>query len=300
MTILESGLTAINTTSQLLTNNASTNESVNIAEQTISGLTSFGESFATIFSGVQQANETVLDQVPSSVTSAIDGINNVQQGVFGLTNLSGIASFNAATQLTSQSSIEAMQQSIFSSLGLGGLSNEVGLSTLESLTSESSIDFMQSSLLSALQTSIFSPQTTTNLDTTATVDSAVIDNAKISKSDAEVTGDIINNLSQMSFGDDGLDVKDAFDIVNVLQHIPVVSTVYQDVMGEDISAVSKLSGGYLYGGAFGLAFSALDLAIESYSGSSVNKMLTNFDYTSLFDNEEVIKSPMTARILSQK
>ena len=59
MTILESGLTAINTTSQLLTNNASTNESVNIAEQTISGLTSFGESFATIFSGVQQANETV-------------------------------------------------------------------------------------------------------------------------------------------------------------------------------------------------------------------------------------------------
>lgn len=286
MTILESGLTAINTTSQVLAKNNATSDSGNIAEQAISGLSSFGESFATIFSGVQQANETVLDKVPSNVTSAIDSINTVQQGIFGLTSLSADSGLNATSGLTSQSSIDSIQQSIFSSLGLAGLSTEAGLSSLESLTSDSSIDFMQSSLLSALQTSMFSPQTATELDDIVT-------------DDTEISGNIMNNIAQMSFGEDGLDAKDAFDIVNVLQHIPIVSAVYQDVMEEDISAVSELTGGFLYGGTLGLAFSALDLAIESYSGSSINEMLTNFDYTGLFGSDKVANSPMTARILSK-
>ena len=93
---------------------------------------------------------------------------------------------------------------------------------------------------------------------------------------------MLDSLSRFSFGENGLDLNDGFDTFNILQHIPIVSAVYQDVSGQDISAVSKLSGGYFYGGPVGLAFSALDLAVEGLSGKSISKSLVNFNYAEMF------------------
>ena len=56
--------------------------------------------------------------------------------------------------------------------------------------------------------------------------------------------------SVMSFGD-------FLDMVNPLQHIPVVSSVYRAATGDSINPVSRISGDALYGGVLGLASAGL-------------------------------------------
>ena len=63
-----------------------------------------------------------------------------------------------------------------------------------------------------------------------------------------------------SFGDRLLDV------INPLQHLPVVSTIYRAVTGDKIGDVEKVAGDTLYGGPLGLASSLADLAFEKITG----------------------------------
>ena len=46
------------------------------------------------------------------------------------------------------------------------------------------------------------------------------------------------------------------DTINPLQHIPVVSTLYREITGDQMGAPASIVGGALYGGVFGF-FSAL-------------------------------------------
>jgi hypothetical protein len=46
------------------------------------------------------------------------------------------------------------------------------------------------------------------------------------------------------------------DTINPLQHIPVVSTLYRKITGDEMGAPASIVGGALYGGVFGF-FSAL-------------------------------------------
>ena len=46
------------------------------------------------------------------------------------------------------------------------------------------------------------------------------------------------------------------DTINPLQHIPVVSTIYREITGDQMGAPASIAGGALYGGVFGF-FSAL-------------------------------------------
>jgi hypothetical protein len=281
MTTSESNITAINTSRQLLTSNSSKNQPVDIVEQSMSGLTTLGESFSAIFSGAKGVKETM-----SKPAQGNEQLN----------------------------SIDIMQQGIFSSLGLGNLSSEGGLSTIDLLTSKSSIESLQTSLLSVLQTSLFSalPENNVATNNVATNNVETNNNCKtthenkaeiIEKTEATETTKVteitkvteystMNDLSKFTFGEDGIDSKDGFDVFNIMHQIPVVSAFYQDVSGQDISLISKLSGSYLYGGAIGVAVSALDLAVESYTGTSMSKTIIDFDYASLFNNDNVGQSDL--------
>ena len=46
------------------------------------------------------------------------------------------------------------------------------------------------------------------------------------------------------------------DVINPLQHIPVVSTIYRELTGDHMGAPASIGGGALYGGVLGF-FSAL-------------------------------------------
>ncbi len=71
------------------------------------------------------------------------------------------------------------------------------------------------------------------------------------------------------FGDDGLTFGDFLDVVNPLQHLPVVGAVYRSLTDDQIDPGAKLVGGVLYGGPLGLASAALNNAIEEHTGDDV-------------------------------
>lgn len=59
------------------------------------------------------------------------------------------------------------------------------------------------------------------------------------------------------------------DVVNPLQHLPVVGTIYRAVTGERIGPIEKIAGDALYGGIWGAATATADVAFEQLTGKSV-------------------------------
>ncbi len=72
-------------------------------------------------------------------------------------------------------------------------------------------------------------------------------------------------------GQEALGFFDLLDIVNPLQHIPVVSTVYRQVTGDEISAPARVLGGALFLGPIGFITSAFNAAVDAVSGSDVGE-----------------------------
>lgn len=70
---------------------------------------------------------------------------------------------------------------------------------------------------------------------------------------------------------DKMDVgfDDLIDVVNPLQQLPVVSSVYREATGESISIPARLAGGFLFGGLPGLIGSAAMVAFEEVTGDTV-------------------------------
>ncbi|MGF7207326.1 hypothetical protein GGE65_001899 [Skermanella aerolata] len=66
---------------------------------------------------------------------------------------------------------------------------------------------------------------------------------------------IPNGIQENEVPDTGtvdMDFWDFVDIVNPLQHIPVVNTIYRELTGDSIKGVSRIIGGGIYGGVIGL------------------------------------------------
>jgi hypothetical protein len=68
---------------------------------------------------------------------------------------------------------------------------------------------------------------------------------------------------------DGFSFGDFLDIVNPLQHIPVVSTIYRKITGDEIKTPEKIAGDTLYGGLMGFVSSVADSAFAAITGKSV-------------------------------
>ncbi len=71
------------------------------------------------------------------------------------------------------------------------------------------------------------------------------------------------------FGEDGFGLADFIDIINPLQHIPVVSTVYRHLTGDEISPGARLAGGTLFGGPVGFAGALADTIYEDATGTNI-------------------------------
>jgi hypothetical protein len=71
------------------------------------------------------------------------------------------------------------------------------------------------------------------------------------------------------FGEDGMTFADLLDVVNPLQHIPIVSDLYRAVSGDEISAGARMAGGTLYGGALGFVGALANTMVEEMSGKDI-------------------------------
>ncbi len=75
------------------------------------------------------------------------------------------------------------------------------------------------------------------------------------------------------FGDDGLTFGDILDVINPLQHIPVVSTIYRAVTGDEISPGARVAGGALFGGPIGFAVAAANAVVEAATGDDIGETI---------------------------
>ncbi|NNE85595.1 MAG: hypothetical protein HKN28_16650 [Alphaproteobacteria bacterium] len=74
----------------------------------------------------------------------------------------------------------------------------------------------------------------------------------------------------VSFAADGTSFfENLIDVINPLQHIPGVSTIYRAISGDEIATPAKLIGGALFGGPMGLASAAANLMFEEVSGDDL-------------------------------
>lgn len=73
-------------------------------------------------------------------------------------------------------------------------------------------------------------------------------------------------LSMFAAGDDEPSFWDVLDIINPLQHIPVISHIYREMTGDQIGVGARLAGATLFGGVIGLVASAVDCMIEESTG----------------------------------
>lgn len=71
------------------------------------------------------------------------------------------------------------------------------------------------------------------------------------------------------FGKDGFSFRDLLDIINPLQHIPGVSTIYRKVTGDTLDALPRLAGGTLFGGIAGAVSAVVNLAVKAASGRDI-------------------------------
>lgn len=66
------------------------------------------------------------------------------------------------------------------------------------------------------------------------------------------------------------------DVVNPLQHLPVVGTIYRAVTGDKIGDLEKVAGDTLYGGPIGLVSSLADVAFEKITGKDFGDTVMAF------------------------
>lgn len=69
--------------------------------------------------------------------------------------------------------------------------------------------------------------------------------------------------------ENGLSFGDLIDVINPLQHLPVVSTLYREWTGDEIAPAAKVVGGAIYGGPIGAAASLVNAVIEESTGKDI-------------------------------
>lgn len=92
------------------------------------------------------------------------------------------------------------------------------------------------------------------------------------------------------FGNDGLSFADLLDVLNPLQHLPVIGDLYRSLTGDQISPGARMAGGTLYGGPLGFVSSLANTVVEEATGKDIGgNMVALFS-----DSEEAAAATTTA------
>lgn len=73
-------------------------------------------------------------------------------------------------------------------------------------------------------------------------------------------------LTMFAEGDEEASFWDFLDVINPLQHIPIVNNLYREATGDKIGVAARLVGGTLFGGPLGLLASAANCVLEESTG----------------------------------
>jgi hypothetical protein len=98
--------------------------------------------------------------------------------------------------------------------------------------------------------------------------------AALSSAQPEVAAKSAGNGFNL-FGADGFTFKDLLDVINPLQQLPIVGTIYRHLTGDHISPFSRVVGGFLVGGPIGAAVSAVNAVVEESSGKDLGEQVVS-------------------------
>jgi hypothetical protein len=277
-----------------------TSETNTTVDSSLESGTGVGAYFSDILASLQGAASNLVgsdasdSDSDSALSTAASGI--AATGLFSSLLSSDDTSSTASdtgeslisSALTSDESIAQIQEQLMTSLNanlFGGLLGDTSdgdgtaslLTGLGSSLSDDSLSSMQANLLSTLHTSLFAGLLSSSSDTSEESLTTIED-----ATSTDTSPSYLQNLSDFSFGEDGLGLNELFDTVNIAQHVPIVSSFYQDMTGEGMSGVASLAGGFLYGGPTGLALSAADLAFKGVTGATMSDAIVDFDYAGTF------------------
>ncbi|MBZ2160425.1 hypothetical protein [Alteromonas stellipolaris] len=153
-------------------------------------------------------------------------------------------------------------------------------SLLSNLVTDDAISLMQNQLLGALQNNVFAALTaaasTSSTDTAAQSSSSTASSTTVEAASTETdlpTTSMFDSMMTSAFGEDGLGLQDGFDALNIVNHLPVVSDIYEATTSSHIAAASSMAGSFLYGGLGGLLYNAVDLTVEGLTGKSISNNL---------------------------
>lgn len=102
-----------------------------------------------------------------------------------------------------------------------------------------------------------------------TIDSSAVQRAVPREKASPVINDGHNGGPVEIQGD--MSFWDFLDIINPLQHIPIVSTVYREITGDTIQPSMRIMGDMLYGGVIGGMASIANAVIEQATGQDVGE-----------------------------
>lgn len=175
-------------------------------------------------------------------------------------------------------------QSDSDSISLSGDSATEGIldtSLLSSFTSDDAIATMQNNLLGALQNNVFAALTAAAAGTTAasgttSSESSQATTVDIVEAATEEPVSMMDSMMTSAFGENGLDLNDGFDALNILNHLPIISDIYEETTETHAATASSLTGSFIYGGVGGLLYNVADIAVEGMTGKSISATLWDF------------------------
>ena len=102
------------------------------------------------------------------------------------------------------------------------------------------------------------------------------------------------------FGKDGFTFGDFLDIINPLQHIPVIANIYRSISGDEIEPGSRIAGGALFGGGLGLAGALINAVIEDSTGKDLGDHALAMIKSDTFRNQNTTEQVAAAPASSSK
>jgi hypothetical protein len=87
--------------------------------------------------------------------------------------------------------------------------------------------------------------------------------------------------NEFSFGD-------VLDVINPLQHLPVIGTIYRKFTGDTMKPFSNILGGAIFGGPVGAVASTVNVCLKSTTGKDITEnamALVGFDVTPPHDSK---------------
>jgi len=93
---------------------------------------------------------------------------------------------------------------------------------------------------------------------------------------SSVTPPVVSGAAAKHASDDDFTFDDLVSIVNPLQHIPVVSTIYRSLTGDTIKPFERILGDTLYGGMWGAVSGVANVVYEDVTGKDFGQTVLDF------------------------